>query len=133
MCIRDRLTTEDDYPIIVSVVPGGPAEKSGKINPDDKIVKVKQIQKVEVDSVDVVGWRIDEVVQLIRGEAGTQLELEIIPAKTEDLSDRKWVVPVSYTHLRAHETDSYLVCRLLLEKNLVGCGVVCWVWWCFCG
>ncbi|MDA9690464.1 carboxy terminal-processing peptidase [Pseudomonadota bacterium] len=86
------LTTEDDYPVIVSVVPGGPAEKSGKINPDDKIVKVKQIQKVEVDSVDVVGWRIDEVVQLIRGEAGTQLELEIIPAKTEDLSDRKWVL-----------------------------------------
>ncbi|MDB9815936.1 carboxy terminal-processing peptidase [Gammaproteobacteria bacterium] len=86
------LTTEDDYPIIVSVVPGGPAEKSGKINPDDKIVKVRQIQKVEVDSVDVVGWRIDEVVQLIRGEAGTQLELEIIPAKTEDLSDRKWVL-----------------------------------------
>jgi carboxyl-terminal processing protease len=86
------LTTEDDYPIIVSVVPGGPAEKSGKINPDDKIVKVKQIKKVEMDSVDVVGWRIDEVVQLIRGEAGTQLELEIIPAKTEDLSDRKWVV-----------------------------------------
>ena len=86
------LTTEDDYPIIVSVVPGGPAEKSGKIDPDDKIVKVKQIQEVESDSVDVVGWRIDEVVQLIRGEAGTQLELEIIPAKTEDLSDRKWVL-----------------------------------------
>jgi carboxyl-terminal processing protease len=86
------LSTEDDYPIIVSVVPGGPAEKSGKINPDDKIVKVRQIKKVEVGSVDVVGWRIDEVVQLIRGEAGTQLELEIIPAKTEDLSDRKWVV-----------------------------------------
>mgnify|MGYP003685504263 FL=1 len=81
------LTTEDDYPIIVSVVPGGPAEKSGKIGPDDKIVKVKQIEESYVDSVDVVGWRIDEVVQLIRGKAGTQLELEIIPANTEDLSD----------------------------------------------
>ncbi|MDB4194770.1 carboxy terminal-processing peptidase [Gammaproteobacteria bacterium] len=86
------LTTEDDYPIIVSVVPGGPAEKSGKIGPDDKIVKVKQIEESYVDSVDVVGWRIDEVVQLIRGKAGTQLELEIIPANTEDLSDRKWVL-----------------------------------------
>jgi len=86
------LTTEDDYPIIVSVVPGGPAEKSGKISPDDKIVKVKQIQEAKPDSIDVVGWRIDEVVQLIRGEAGTQVELEIIPAKTEDLSDRKWVL-----------------------------------------
>jgi len=86
------LTTEDDYPMIVSVVPGGPAEKSGKINPDDRIVKVKQIKKVEVDPVDVVGWRIDEVVQLIRGEAGSKLELELIPANTEDLSDRKWVL-----------------------------------------
>ena len=86
------LTTEDDYPIIVSVVPGGPAEKSGKINPDDRIVKVKQIKKVEVDPVDVVGWRIDEVVQLIRGKAGSKLELELIPANTEDLSDRKWVL-----------------------------------------
>jgi carboxyl-terminal processing protease len=86
------LTTEDDYPVIVSIVPGGPAEKSGKIGPDDKIVKVKQIEGSDLDSVDVVGWRIDEVVQLIRGKAGTQLELEIIPANTEDLSDRKWVL-----------------------------------------
>jgi carboxyl-terminal processing protease len=39
-----------------------------------------------------VGWRIDEVVQLIRGEAGTKLQLELIPAKTEDLSERKFVI-----------------------------------------
>ena len=86
------LTTEDDYPIIVSVVPGGPAEKSGKIEPDDKIVAIKQLEGKEIEPVDVVGWRIDEVVQLIRGKAGTKLELEIIPAKTEDFSDRKWVI-----------------------------------------
>ena len=86
------LTTEDDYPIIVSVVPGGPADKSGKISPDDKIVRIKQIEGTHPEPVDVVGWRIDEVVQLIRGEAGTELELEIIPAKTEDDSDRKWVL-----------------------------------------
>ena len=85
------LTTEDDYPIIVSVVPGGPAEKTGKIIPDDKIVKVMQVQLPEVEAVDVVGWRIDEVVQLIRGKAGTEVELEIIPAKTEDFSERKFV------------------------------------------
>jgi carboxyl-terminal processing protease len=85
------LTTEDDYPVIVSVVPGGPADKSGNLNPNDRIVKVKQLQESNPAAVDVVGWRIDEVVQLIRGETGTKLELEIIPAKTEDLSDRKWV------------------------------------------
>ena len=85
------LTTEDDYPVIVSVVPGGPAEKTGKINPDDKIVKIKQFEKSNSSSIDVVGWRIDEVVQLIRGKAGTKVELEIIPAQTEDYSERKFV------------------------------------------
>jgi carboxyl-terminal processing protease len=85
------LTTEDDYPTIVSVVPGGPAEKTGKINPDDKIVKISQIEELNATPTDVVGWRIDEVVQLIRGKAGTKVELEIIPGKTEDFSERKFV------------------------------------------
>ena len=85
------LTTEDDYPTIVSVVPGGPAEKTGKINPDDKIVKISQVEELNSTPTDVVGWRIDEVVQLIRGKAGTKVELELIPGKTEDFSERKLV------------------------------------------
>jgi len=85
------LTTEDDYPTIVSIVPGGPAEKTGKINPDDKIVKISQVEELDSTPTDVVGWRIDEVVQLIRGKAGTKVELELIPGKTEDFSERKFV------------------------------------------
>tara|TARA_Y100000766_G_scaffold249788_1_gene232440 strand:+ start:328 stop:2445 length:2118 start_codon:yes stop_codon:yes gene_type:complete len=85
------LTTEDDYPTIVSVVPGGPAEKTGKINPDDKIVKISQIEELNSTPTDVVGWRIDEVVQLIRGKAGTKVQLELIPGKTKDFSERKFV------------------------------------------
>jgi carboxyl-terminal processing protease len=85
------LTTEDDYPTIVSIVPGGPAEKTGKINPDDKIVKISQVEELNSTPTDVVGWRIDEVVQLIRGKAGTKVELELIPGKTEDFSERKFV------------------------------------------
>ena len=85
------LTTEDDYPTIVSVVPGGPADKTGKIYPDDKIVKISQIEESEVTPTDVVGWRIDEVVRLIRGKAGTKVELELIPGKTEDYGERKFV------------------------------------------
>ena len=88
------LTTENDYPTIVSVVPGGPAEKTKKINPDDKIVKISQIDEPNTIPVDVVGWRIDEVVQLIRGKAGTKVELELIPAKTKDFSERKFVTIV---------------------------------------
>jgi len=85
------LTSEDDYPTIVSVVPGGPAEKTGKIDPDDKIVKISQVEEFNSTPTDVVGWRIDEVVQLIRGKAGTKVKLEIIPGKTEDFSERKFV------------------------------------------
>jgi carboxyl-terminal processing protease len=85
------LTTEDDYPVIVSVVPGGPAEKTRKINPDDKIVRIRQAEETNSKAIDVVGWRIDEVVQLIRGKAGTKVELELIPAKNEDYSERKFV------------------------------------------
>ena len=85
------LTTEDDYPTIVSVVPGGPAEKTGKVNPDDKIVKISQVEESQSTPTDVVGWRIDEVVQLIRGKAGTKVELELIPGKTDDFSERKFV------------------------------------------
>ena len=85
------LTSEDDYPTIVSVVPGGPAEKTGKISPDDKIVKISQVEELNSTPTDVVGWRIDEVVQLIRGKAGTKVELELIPGKTEDFSERKFV------------------------------------------
>ena len=85
------LSTEDDYPTIVSLVPGGPAEKTGNINPDDKIVKISQIEELNSTPTDVVGWRIDEVVQLIRGKAGTRVELELIPGKTEDYSERKFV------------------------------------------
>ena len=70
------LDIEDDYTKIISLVPGGPAEKSGKINPEDRITKIRQIGTDNYQ--DVIGWRIDEVVDLIRGEAGTEVEIEFI-------------------------------------------------------
>ena len=70
------LGIEDDYTKIISLVPGGPAEKSGKIKPEDRITKIRQIGTDNYQ--DVVGWRIDEVVDLIRGEAGTEVEIEFI-------------------------------------------------------
>ena len=70
------LGVEEDYTKIISLVPGGPAQKSGKIKPEDRISKIRQ--KGSDDFTDVVGWRIDEVVDLIRGEAGTEVEIEFI-------------------------------------------------------
>ncbi|MEC8218526.1 MAG: carboxy terminal-processing peptidase [Pseudomonadota bacterium] len=70
------LGVEEDYTKIISLVPGGPAQKSGKIKPEDRISKIRQ--KGSDDFTDVVGWRIDEVVDLIRGEVGTEVEIEFI-------------------------------------------------------
>ena len=80
------LGTEDDYTKIISLVPGGPAEKSGKINPEDRITKIRQIGSNEYK--DVVGWRIDEVVDLIRGEAGSEVEIEFISFNSDDDSTK---------------------------------------------
>ena len=77
----------EDYAIIVSLVPGGPAEKNGELGPNDKIVKIKQ-QNEDIFE-DVTGWRIDEVVQKVRGEPQTYVTLEIIPGDAEDNSVRK--------------------------------------------
>ncbi len=84
------LGAEDDYTKIVSLVPGGPAEKSGEILPEDKITRIRQIDAEDKEYVDVVGWRIDEVVDLIRGESGTQVEIEFISSDSAD-STRKLV------------------------------------------
>jgi carboxyl-terminal processing protease len=76
--IGAQLQSRDDYTIIVSLVPGGPAAKSAKLKPGDRIVAVGEGQSGPL--VDVVGWRIDDVTHLIRGKKGTTVRLEILPA-----------------------------------------------------
>ena len=78
------LGVEDDYTKIISLVPGGPAEKSGKILPEDRITRIRQKDTQKTEYVDVIGWRIDEVVDLIRGEAGTEVEIEFISADSSE-------------------------------------------------
>ena len=83
------LGADDDFTKIVSLVAGGPAEKSGKISPDDKIVKIKQ--EDESDFIDVSGWRIDDVVNLIRGPSGSEVKIEFISSNETGDSERKIV------------------------------------------
>ncbi|GAA5523562.1 tail-specific protease [Microbulbifer aestuariivivens] len=72
------LQMEDEYTKVARLVAGGPADRNGKVKPNDKIVAVGQDKEGEM--VDVVGWRLDDVVDLIRGSAGTYVRLETIPA-----------------------------------------------------
>jgi carboxyl-terminal processing protease len=77
--IGAMLSKDGDYTIVVSVVPGGPAFKGDEIHDNDRIVGVGQGDDGEI--VDVVGWRNDDVVQLIRGKKGTTVRLSILKAK----------------------------------------------------
>ncbi|MBS0514085.1 MAG: carboxy terminal-processing peptidase [Proteobacteria bacterium] len=72
------LQREDDYTAIREVVPGGPAALSGKVKVGDRIVGVGQGEHGPL--VDVVGWRLDDVVEKIRGAKDTTVRLEILPA-----------------------------------------------------
>jgi len=69
------LQLEDDFTVIRSIVPGGPADLSKKIKPKDKVIGVAQEDE---DFVDVIGWRLDEVVDLIKGPKGTEVRLQVI-------------------------------------------------------
>lgn len=76
--IGAKLQTESEYTLVNEVIPGGPAYKSNLLKKGDKIVGVGQGRVSEI--VDVVGWRINDVVKLIRGKKGTVVRLKILPA-----------------------------------------------------
>ncbi len=76
--IGASLQIEDDYVLVINIIPGGPAAIDGELQPKDRITAVAQGEDGEL--VDVVGWRLDDVVQLIRGEADTVVRLQIMPA-----------------------------------------------------
>lgn len=75
------LRAEEDYTVIQSVVSGGPADKSNELKPKDRIVGVSQDDK---DFVDVIGWRLDDVVELIKGPKGSKVRLQVLGAESED-------------------------------------------------
>lgn len=75
--IGATLSQKDDYTEIMSFVTGGPAEKSKQLAVGDKIIGVGQ-NNAAIE--DVIGWRLDDVVDKIRGPKGTVVKLEILPA-----------------------------------------------------
>ncbi|MCH6559896.1 carboxy terminal-processing peptidase, partial [candidate division KSB1 bacterium] len=78
--IGAQLTTEDEYTKVVRIITGGPADKSKLILANDKIIGVAQGKDGQM--VDVIGWRLDDVVQKIRGKKGSTVRLEIIQAES---------------------------------------------------
>jgi len=74
--IGAALNTDEDYTVVNRIIKGGPAEKNGVIKAEDKIVAVGQDGE---DMVNVIGWRLNDVVQMIRGDKGTKVKLDVLP------------------------------------------------------
>ncbi|WP_162934953.1 carboxy terminal-processing peptidase [Pseudomonas cavernae] len=86
------LQSDNDQVKIVRLVPAGPAEKSKLLAPADKIIGVAQGNG---EMVDVIGWRLDEVVKLIRGPKGSVVRLEVIPASNAPNNQTSKVVAIT--------------------------------------
>ena len=94
------LQSDNEMVKIVRLVPAGPAEKSKQLVPADRIVGVAQGSD---EMVDVIGWRLDEVVKLIRGPKGSKVRLEIIPASNAPNDQTSRVVTLTREAVKLEE------------------------------
>ena len=85
------LRAEEDYTVIQSVISGGPAEQSKQLKSKDRIVGVAQGYD---DFEDIIGWRLDDVVEKIKGPKGTTVRLQILSGESDDISNVKEIVIV---------------------------------------
>ncbi|HAV88537.1 carboxy terminal-processing peptidase [Stutzerimonas balearica] len=94
------LQSDSEYVKVVRLVPAGPAEKSKQLAPADKIVGVAQGDE---EMVDVIGWRLDEVVKLIRGPKGSVVRLEVIPASNAPSDQTSKIVAITREAVKLEE------------------------------
>ena len=93
------LQLEDEYTKIVRIVPGGPADQQGVLEAEDKIIGVAQDDETMVD---IIGWPLDDVVELIRGKKDTRVRLEVIPGTSEG-GDKTTVVAIIRDKVKLEE------------------------------
>ncbi len=94
------LQSDNEHVKVVRLVPAGPADKSKQLKPADRIIGVAQGDK---EMVDVVGWRLDEVVKLIRGPKDSVVRLEVIPASNAANDQTSKVVPITREAVKLEE------------------------------
>ena len=115
------LQAEDEYTKIVRLVPAGPAEKSKLLKPGDRIVGVAQGND---DFVDVIGWRIDEVVDLIRGPKNSTVRLQVLPASAVDENQTKVISIVRQTIKLEEQAAQKRVLTLTRDNKPYKVGVI---------
>ena len=95
----------DEYTVIRSLVPGGPADKTEQLKPEDKIIAVAQGKD---DYVDIVGWRLDEVVELIKGKKGTEVRLQVVRGENSPGNAKEVTIVRDKVRLEDRAADSHL-------------------------
>ena len=100
--IGAELTTEDEYTKVARVIPGGPADLQGMLKAEDKIISVGQEDE---ELVDVIGWRLDDVVQLIRGAKDSTVRLEVIDGAS-DSADSTEIIAIVRDKVKLEEKSA---------------------------
>jgi len=106
------LQSDNEFTKVVRLVPGGPAQMQGQLSPADRIVGVAQGDK---EMVNVIGWRLDEVVQLIRGDKHSRVRLEVIPTESK-LDTETEIIPIIRDKVKL-EDQAASSSKVILERD----------------
>ncbi len=109
--IGAELRSDDGYAKVQRLLPGGPAQMSGKMSVGDRIAAVAQGKDAFVDTVDM---KLDKVVEMIRGKKGTTVRLQLIPSNANDPSKRR-VVELVRDNVKLTEQEAKAE---IIEKDL---------------
>lgn len=120
--IGAMLTSENEHTKVVRLIPAGPADKAGELKPDDRIIGVGQ--DVDGEMVDVVGWRLDDVVDLIRGPKHSVVRLQIIPADAVDDHQTKVIQIIRDTVKLEEQAASSEIIQLDRDGRTYKLGVI---------
>lgn len=116
------LSMDGEHTVVERLIKGGPAELHGQLQPNDKIVAVGQGTKGDIE--DVIGWRLDEVVQLIRGKKGTSVRLEIISGDSNANLDNKSITIVRNKVKLEEQAAQKSVLDIMHDDQLKKIGVI---------
>ncbi len=119
--IGAALQSENEFTVVRRIIPGGPAEQSGLIHTDDRITGVAQGEDTVVD---VIGWRLPDVVDLIRGPKGTVVRLEILPKATSLDGPTKTITLVRNTIKLEEQAAKKEVITLPTARGAAKIGVI---------
>ncbi len=116
------LQMDDEYTKVARLVPAGPADKEGELKAADRIVGVGEGKTGEIQ--DVVGWRLDDVVDLIRGAKGSTVRLEVIPATAKTEAEHKVISIVRNEVTLEEQSAQKRVLNLTQNGRAVKVGVI---------